>query len=107
MKPYIYRALALLFLCAPAFAQTTPNLGFNIPSTGSNIGAWGACATAVFHLADHNNTILLPGTPAPRKAQNTFRLVLGKTASPTVLTTEGAQATWVPLSPSNLKALPY
>jgi len=41
MKSYLFRALALLLLCVPAFAQTTPNLGLNIPATGSNIGTWG------------------------------------------------------------------
>jgi hypothetical protein len=26
MKPYLFRALALLLLCVPALSQTTPNL---------------------------------------------------------------------------------
>jgi hypothetical protein len=41
MKSYCFRALALLLLCVPAFTQTTPNLGMNIPSAGSNVGTWG------------------------------------------------------------------
>jgi len=58
MKSYLHRALALLLLCVPAFAQTTPNLGLNIPAAGSNVGTWGPVINSNFSTLDS----LLGGT---------------------------------------------
>lgn len=46
--------LALLLLCGPALASSTPNKGYDLQTTGTNRGLWGVIVNNIFTKIDLN-----------------------------------------------------